>query len=604
MKKFFFMATTALVLIGLLVVPACGGNGNGNGVTKYNLTMLAVGSGTTSPSGTTSVDEASTVNIVATPAEGWEFVGWTSAPAVTFTDATSRTTSFTMPSNAVTVTATFEEGCPEGDITFVDGKIRVGIAGELAHMTGQFSLLGATLAQGAIGGMGGVVVDGKVLEIALVPIETGEATVSPGGTAGFSQMLAKIDDVDFILGGFRSEAVFNYREVAVGPDGAGKIFFNCGAATEALQNSVVTDYDDYKYWFKTTPYNEYFLAQTVVRNIDAIGRQIRDGIAEDPDYTLRAVMIHDDAVWAEELVGIIEGLLDGINVDLVAAPVPVDPLLTDTTWIAILGALAPLDPHFYIPILSADAGVAFAGYRKAVHLNAMAVGINVPGQFKSPWAADLGKESPGGPNIRFDVLIDTWAEEAAVTPMTLPFFNAFVGFAGDYPLYTAATYDAMFGLKEAIEATAWYCEDEDTLYADTDDIITWFEDLENARLTTTGTATFYPLPEGETSGGKPTLSEAQVSAIYPHVGTAGYPAYNAADWTMPAHTTHDIVYGPDYLTGMGAQWQWDEVDGVWKKYCVWPAEIEGADMKDQYGDWNFEYTGTKPVFIFPGAIKP
>jgi len=505
-----------------------------------------------------------------------------------------------MPSSAVTVTANFEEGCPEGDILFADGKIRVGIAGELGHMTGQFQMLGANLAKGAIETAGGVVVDGQVLEIILVPIETGEATVSPGGSAGYSAMLAKIDDVDFILGGFRSEAVFNYREVAME---AGVIFFNCGAATEELQHSVVDDYENYKYWFKTTPYNEYFLAQTVVRNIDAIARLIREGLDEDPDYTLRAVMVHDDALWCEDLVEIIPGLLPGINVELVAPAVPVNPLLTDTTWISILGPLAALDPHFYIPILSADAGVAFAAYRKGVHLNAMAVGINVPGQFKSPYAADLAKAPPDGPTIRFDVLIDTWAEEVAITPMTLPFFNAFVGFAGDYPLYTAATYDAMVGLKEAIEGTAWYCEDEDAVYADTDDIIAWFEDLGNARLGTTGTATFYPLPD-TTSGGKPALSSGQVSALYPHIGTAGYPAYDAADWTMPAHTTHDIVYGPGYLTGLGAQWQWDSGAGVWKKYAVWPMEITGADLKDQYGDWNFEYTGTKPIFVFPGAIKP
>jgi hypothetical protein len=337
--------------------------------------------------------------------------------------------------------------------------------------------------------------------------------------------------------------------------------------------------------------------------VDAVGRQIRDGLAETPDYALRAAIIHDDLAWCEDLVLIIEDMLAAINVDLVAPPVAVDPLLVTADWITIIGGLAAHDPHIYIPILSADAGVAFAGYRKAVHLNSMAVGINVPGQFKFPWAADLATPPPGGPNIMFDILLDTTAEEVEVTALTQPFFTAFVDFAGDYPLYTASTYDALFGLKAALEGTAWYCEDDEKAYTNTDAVIAWFEDFGNARETTTGTSAYYPMP-GTTSDTKPALSEAQVAELYPHIGTAGYPSYAAADWTMPANTTHDIVIGPGYITGIGAQWQWDEVDEVWKKYAVWPMEIGGADLKDQYGDWNFEYTGTKPMYVFPGAIKP
>ncbi len=593
MKRVLMVAISFLVLIALLVVPACG-----EPAVEYDLTMAVdpAASGTTTPTGTTSVAGGALVDITASAATGWTFVNWT-APAGTFVNANAPSTKFTMPAEAVTVTANFVEGC-EGDLAFSDGIIRVGIAGELAHMTGQFQMLGATMAKGAIDTAGGVVIDGEVHEFVLVPIETGEATVDPTGAAGYSALLAAIDDVDFVLGGFRTEAVLVYREVAMDE---GVIFINCGAATEELQHSVVDDYASYKYWLKSMPPNEYFLAGTVVRMVDAVGRQIRDGIAEPPDYTLRAAIIHDDAAWCEELVVTIEDLLPGINVDLVTPSVPVDPLLVSTDWITILGSIAAFDPHFVIPILSADAGVAFAGYRKAVILNSMAVGINVPGQFKFPWAADLGTAPPGGPNIRWDILLDTTAEEVEITALTQPFFTTFVGFAGDYPLYTATTYDALFGLKAAIEGTACYSEDDEKAYASTDAIIGYFES--DARVTTTGTSALYPTP-GTTSEGKPALAEAQVTTLYPHIGTAGYPSYAAGNWTMPAHTTHDLVIGPDYITGIGAQWQWDEVAEVWKKYAVWPMEIGGADLKDQYGDWNYQYTGTKPMYVFPGAIKP
>ena len=47
------------------------------------------------------------------------------------------------------------------------------------------------------------------------------------------------------------------REVAMTAE---KMFFDCGAATAILCESVVDDYDTYRYFMKTTPPNEFFLA--------------------------------------------------------------------------------------------------------------------------------------------------------------------------------------------------------------------------------------------------------------------------------------------------------------------------------------------------------
>jgi uncharacterized repeat protein (TIGR02543 family) len=78
----------------------------------YNLTMAV------SPAGTgnaTDVSNASpyaagvAVSIKAVPASGYHFVNWT-APAGGFTNASSATTTFTMPAQDVTVTANFEVG--------------------------------------------------------------------------------------------------------------------------------------------------------------------------------------------------------------------------------------------------------------------------------------------------------------------------------------------------------------------------------------------------------------------------------------------------------------------------------------------------------------
>ncbi|MDD3777565.1 MAG: hypothetical protein PHN32_08170, partial [Actinomycetota bacterium] len=77
----------------------------------YTLTMAEnpAGSGTASDqTGTGPYEEDETVNILATPAAGYQFVNWTSSGGGTFGDASDPSTTFTMPGANVTVTANFE----------------------------------------------------------------------------------------------------------------------------------------------------------------------------------------------------------------------------------------------------------------------------------------------------------------------------------------------------------------------------------------------------------------------------------------------------------------------------------------------------------------
>jgi len=98
---------------------------------------------------------------------------------------------------------------------FDDGKINIGIAGELSYIAGEMQWTGALLAQEAINSNGGVDIDGMSYIVELETIETGEATVDPSGLTGVVALTAAIDDLDFILGGFQTEAVEVYRDVAM-----------------------------------------------------------------------------------------------------------------------------------------------------------------------------------------------------------------------------------------------------------------------------------------------------------------------------------------------------------------------------------------------------
>ena len=487
--------------------------------------------------------------------------------------------------------------------TFEDGKINIGVAGELNYTAGEMQWAGAMLAQDAINGNGGVDIDGVSLILELVPIDTGEETVDPSGLTGVLNLTAAIEDVDFILGGFRTEAVEVYRDVAMEN---GVIFIDCGAAAEALQHSVVDDYTGYRFWFKGMPYNEYFLGQSVVRTLGAVAVKLREEMGVAADYTLNATIVADNLAWAYEQVVVIRGLLAGINVNLVYDPYWVDATGKTVEMQNVLTSIAGLDPQFIIPVFSADAGALYDVLRMSYVPNAMSVGINELAQLKSPWAAELS--NPAGENqpaCAYEIILDSWAEGLEQTEKTAAFLDSYIAYSGgEYPLRGAATYDALFCLKAAIEAAAWYDAEEGVAYAEADDIIEWLEDPANAQVTTTGLTTYYPRPE-TTAGGKPALTEGQVRSLYDLDSYNQTYTYEAEDWTMPAHTTHDLAYGPGLLTGIGAQWQWDDEAGLWKKVGVWPMYFGGdydEALTDQYGCWNFAYPGTVDLVIPQNVI--
>jgi len=482
---------------------------------------------------------------------------------------------------------------------FEDGKINIGIVGELDSTAGAMQWAGAVLAQEVINGDDGIDIEGVSYVVELVPIDTGEETADPTGLTGVSALTAAIDDVDFILGGFRTEAVSVYRDVAME---SGVIFINCGAAAETLQHSVVDDYTGYRFWLKGTPYNEYFKGQTVVRILGAVAKKLREQMGVSGGYKLNAAIIADNLPWAYQQVVVITGLLRGINVNLVHDPYWVDATGNTLEMESALTSIGALDPQFIIPIFSADAGVLYDELRGSHVPNAMSVGINVMAQLRSPWEAGnlTTTAPPGGPACAYEVMLDTWAEGLEQTEKTGDFLTVFTNStSGEYPFNTAATYDALLGLEQAIEAVGRYNSVNGTAYADADDIIQWLEDPANAQVATTGLIAYYPRPE-TTAAGKPALSEAQVLSLY-GLDSHNYTyTYDAKDWTMPAHTTHDLVYGPGFLTGIGAQWQWDATTGTWKKVGVWPMDFGDEydqALTDQYGCWNFAYNGTRPLVI-------
>jgi branched-chain amino acid transport system substrate-binding protein len=496
-------------------------------------------------------------------------------------------------------------GCGEGPVETDERlPITIGVTGPMTFIQGQDHMAGAEMARDEINGddftTDGVDVGGTLYKIELVEIETNEIL---DFTAGVTALEAEIADLDFVVGGFRTEAVLNYREVAVGPDGAGVMFFDCGAATKALQMSVVDDYDSYKYWFKSTPYNEVFLVTSCLKYVGLINTMLRGyaGLGAWPGdpAELKMAILMEDAEWCNPMEPYVIGFCSSYGINYTGTQ-KCESAATDLT--SQLQAIDQDEPHMIFTILSGPPGKAYGIQQDDYVPYAFSLGINVESQ-DIAYNADTGAE--------YQMTLDTWAPGAAVTSFTLDWFDDFVTKTSRWPTYCAATYDAINALVVAIEAT-------DSLSPD--DLIPYLEDPAHAYTGTGATTAYYPkgaidmeLILGPTYAGEFALNASQAYELYPHlVDYYGYANFTdmAANWighgrfgdfnTLAGHVQHDTVYGPGWQTGIAVQWQ--EIEGTWKKVCVWPmdlGEAYDAALTDEHGNWNFAYPGTEALAIPP-----
>jgi branched-chain amino acid transport system substrate-binding protein len=477
---------------------------------------------------------------------------------------------------------------PELTITFA-------VAGPMTDVVGQMQWDGAEMAADEINAGPGVNVGGVYHRIGLVQVDTNEIYGAP--EEAITALQTVIDDVDFVVGGYRSEPVAVYREVAMD---AHKIFMDCGTGNTSLQFSVVTDYDRYRYWFSAAPYNGNFLFTSCMRITTTVGNILKGTLAtleaanstqvkeefrlsNAEDGKLRAHLLIEDASWCEPWVENTPYYLQLLGFTVTGTTL-VSPTAADIT--TEMNAIEALNPHIIFPVLAGPVSDVYSIQKADAGMPAMTIGINVRGEATDHWADTEGK-------CNYEIMLDTWAEGLENTAKTTAFLDGFVAKTGGYPVYSAATYDAIYQLKAAIEAT-------DSL--DADDIIPYLETHSYAGAA--GTTACYPMPGINLGGGKYALSEAQVRALY-DLDSYGK-TYVQSQWQVASsdgpHIAHDVVYGPGYQTGIGSQWQ----DG--HKVGIWPMDLgDGHDaaLTDQYGCWNFEYPGTVDVVIpIEGFLAP
>jgi branched-chain amino acid transport system substrate-binding protein len=311
--------------------------------------------------------------------------------------------------------------------------IKIAILGPMAFVQGENHWAGAEMARDEINKAGGITVGGRKMQIELIRADTNEMTSVPDATNAVERVITR-DKADFLIGGFRSEAVLAMQEVAMDYK---KIFLGAGAAHSKLGANVEANYERYKYWFRYTPTKDVDLARTLFAVMGSIGQQIRTELKTD---TPKVALLAEKAVWTEGLIAAAQKNLPAMKMEVVGLW---QPSATATDVTAELSAIDRAGAQIVFAMLSGPVGISVGRQMGERNMKAVAWGINVEGQKDEFWKAAAGK-------AQFVSTLDTYAE-VEMTPKTIPFVQAFKKRYNKAPTYNAATYDAIMFLKANIE---------------------------------------------------------------------------------------------------------------------------------------------------------
>ena len=514
-------------------------------------------------------------------------------------------------------------GCGGGGTT---NDITVGIVCPMSVAHGQQQWLAAEWARDEINTAGGVdiTVGGNTTnyQIALTKINT--LTEEDPALAG-AALQAVIDDVDYVIGGFRTETVYPLVETTMDEQ---KLFLIAGAATAGICRLVAWDDTRYQYVFRGTPFNDVFLLTNMYKFMGGLAAIFQ---AHNVTQPYEFAVIAENLAWTTTMRGILATDALGMQAALGytnATVTSVSALATDLSG-ELQAIKTATDPVLIMPVLSAAAtGAAYSKDRMTYLPDAASFGINVWAQLAIGWPLTSG-------TVEGEMFLDTYGEDCDITDQTASFLSGFATrctlSSGDYPMYTATVYDILKGLAADIGAAN---------SLDNDALVTYMRSGRAYKLAGAPSAGYYPMPTITVNPGTAyddkvmALDASQALALYPHLveyygyANSGDMATNwesdnrHLDWTSNPGgiIPNDLIYGPGYTTGLVTQWQDDA--GTGKKVGVWPsvppgygsfanmpahdvygynatifAGLVAAKLIDQYGNWIIDYPGTLPVQI-------
>jgi len=376
--------------------------------------------------------------------------------------------------------------------------IKIGVIGPMQFVQGKGHWNGATMAAEELNAKGGIQVGAKKMKIQLVQADSNEFINVTDATNAMERLITK-DKVDFVVGGFRTEAVLVMQDIAMENK---KIFIGVGAAHDELCNRVAKNYNTYKYWFRGSPFNSTFLGRTSFIHLATVGAILKQSLNIPK---IKVAIVAEKAVWTEPMIKAAEGVIPKMGMEVVGIWRPSDKA-TDVT--AELSAIQSSEAHIIFTIFSASVGITFARQAGELKIPAVQVGINVEAQKDGFWQAT---QKMGN----YVTTLNTYARGVEINELTKAFVDTYVKRFNETPEYTADTYTAIvYTLTPTVEQAGTI---------DPDKLVSILENR------------MYKVPAGTIAY----LKDAEGRHL------------------------HELKWGPGGITSVGVQWQDGELKGFW-----------------------------------------
>ncbi|TFF96761.1 MAG: hypothetical protein EU547_06095 [Promethearchaeota archaeon] len=335
-----------------------------------------------------------------------------------------------------------------------DQWIKVGAIGDRGTMQGDENYNGAYMAAKEINEAGGVEVDNKTYYVALISEDTDEAAADPAYEKGLSaaNKLISVDKAEYIVGGFRTEAVNVYIEPIMD---AKKMFFITGASTDSLcENLVGSGYLRYKYLFRVMPINSTSLGGQVINFLGFITTYINGSTAWDGETIDKAAIIREDIDFSVPMKNALDDYLPILSY--------IDPSFTQDLeivgdWAYPLSAgpdeiagymeeIKQADADVIIPIISARGSDFMMESYVDKNVPAIVVGIDVPSQYYRMWDETNG-------DCKYETL-SVPLTNTSKTSKSKAYYNGYIDEFEHVPLYTATgAYESVKILVNVINET-------------------------------------------------------------------------------------------------------------------------------------------------------
>jgi branched-chain amino acid transport system substrate-binding protein len=312
-------------------------------------------------------------------------------------------------------------------------KIKVGIVGPMKFTVGEEKWWGATMAADEINASGGVLVGGQKYEVDLVMADSNEILSLPDAVNAMER-LVNVKNVDFIVGGFRTEAVLAMQEVMADYK---KIWIGAAIGGSDVCARLAKNYDRYKYFFRLAVMNPFYTGQIFFKEAEIIAGEIREklGIAKP-----RVAIFAEKVLWPEPVIKAAQSKLPQLGMEVVGVW-RASPTATDTT--AELTAIKNSGAHMMFFISASDLGVVVAKQWGELKIPVASFGVNCESMSDKNWVATRGF-------CNYEATHNYYGD-AAITPKTLPFIKKFKERFKFTPTNQATTYDAIYLFKDAVE---------------------------------------------------------------------------------------------------------------------------------------------------------